>query len=168
MDIERKALKDAKGDVGKAVTLLTERILSDKKFIDMMLPEWAKLWAYQKVHGAIAADRREVIVTNMQSKIDGGSCASFTSALKSAVASEKARFLDMRIFGGKRIADATADELRESARRYRELAEDTSIKSRFHAMIADAVDKAKAATAGQAVSEDQLSTLWNEAESANV
>ena len=154
--IERIALDDAKGDPVAAVELLTKRILADPDIVRDDFHKWAHSWSHAKVYGLLAQQRRTILrVVNSDN---------FASALSSAMNNEMVRLMDMPIFGGKRMADATPAEVRESAKRYELLADDTARKARWQNMVAAEAEKVGADVIGAALTEDALVRLWGAAD----
>lgn len=156
--IERIALDDADGDPQAAVEILTERILAQPEIVQAHLPEWARAWAHQKIHGLISS-KRQAIIRAVNSN------TSFTDALGAAMQSNYNRLMDMPIFGGaKRLADATPEEVRESAARYQSLAAINSQQARFQRKVADEAEKKGEGTIGKVLTEEALTRIWSEAD----
>lgn len=157
MPLERLALEEANGDLVGAVNWLTSQIMAEPRIVgDEQLASWARAWAYAKVHSAIASERKTALrpVTN----------DTFASALSGAMQSELTRMMDTPLFGGKRLRDATVEEVRESARRYALIAEDTGRKARWQSAVADAAEKKRGKTIGTALDEKTLTRLWDESD----
>lgn len=157
LPIERIALDDANGDLPTAVNLLTARILAHPEIVKQHLPEWARAWAHAKVHGLIAA-RRQTILRSV------GKSSQFSTALAGAMSNEMQRLMETPIFGGKRLADATPAEVRESAARYQALADNNAQMARWQRLVADAAAEKDAETIGAALTEATLARLWSEAD----
>lgn len=157
--IEQIALDDAGGDPDKAVELLTERILEQPEIVQAHLPEWAKAWAYHKVRMLLGQRRVSILAA-----VGGGNSGTFADHLATAIKNEADRLMDLPIFGGKRLADATAEEVRESARRYAALASDNARKARFYDLVADAAEKKGGGVIGKVLNENGLTSLWEKAD----
>jgi len=153
--LEEEALAGADGDMVEAVNILTARILSNGD-AQRMMPEWARAWAYDRVH-ELVAQRRRVILREAPSK-------DFGPSLQVAMRNEIGRYMNTPIFGGKRLGDATPDEVRESARRYGLLANDANRKARWYEMIADAASKKGDAPISKTLSEQALAQMWEQSD----
>jgi hypothetical protein len=160
VSIQQQALDDAGGDMSLAVEMLSERLLADRTLCNSMLPQLVHCWASDAIRDLLQKQRRSVIRA-----IDGsGSSAAFGAALGQAMRNEATRLMDMPIFGGKRLADATPEELRESARRYDLVATDARRKARFHQLVADAAAKKGDGPIGKTLTERTLITLWEKSD----
>lgn len=155
--LEREALEEAGGDLIAAIELLTSRIMAEPRIVgEDQLGSWARAWASAKVYSLIAHDRKASLrpVAN----------DTFGDALKGAMQAELTRMMDTPLFGGKRMRDATVEEVRESARRYALLAEDTGRKARWQELVAEAAEKKRAKTIGTALTEKVLVELWDKSD----
>lgn len=155
LTLEEIALDDARGDMMEAVKILTARILANGDAVRMM-PDWARAWAYDRVH-ELVAQRRRVILKEAPSK-------SFGPNLEVAMRNEVGRFMNTPIFGGKRLGDATPEEVRESARRYGLLADDASRKARWYELIANEAAKKGDKPVSETLSEDDLAQMWEKSD----
>ena len=155
LPLERIALDEADGDLPLAVEILTDRILSQPEIVQAHLRDWARAWAHAKVHGLIAA-KRKAIVRSINSR------GSFAASLAGAMSNEMLRLMDTPIFGGKRIADATPAEVRDSAARYQALADNNAQMARWQRLVADEAKDAE--TIGAALTEATLARLWSAAD----
>lgn len=155
--LERIALDDAGGDPQAAVELLTDRILGEPEIVQTHLRDWARTWAHQKIHGLLKS-KRQAIIRAVNSN------DTFSNALNAAMKSNFDRLMDMPIYGGKRLADATPDEVRESARRYQEVADNNSQQARFQRKVAEEAEKKGEGPIGKVLTEEALSRIWSEAD----
>lgn len=158
--LEELALEEADGDMQQAVEIMTDRLLENPAYVKSLLREWAKAWAYDRVHSFVALKRRIA----MQARPNDARAA---EALRVAVRMNALRVMDTPIFGGKRLGDATVEEMRESARRYEMLADDTRRKACWHALIADEAEKRVGVSSetpiGDILSEEVVASLKEQA-----
>lgn len=161
VSVEQQAFFDAEGDPERAIDLLTSRILADPKIVSSYLPEWAKTWARQRISNIVANGRAKIIrvVSSAQPAETGG----FSKALGQAMSNEFRRLMDMPIHGGKRIADATPDEVRESAAWYQQTANGYARMACWQHAVAVEAAKNGGDTIGASLSEATLTRLWSEA-----
>ena len=157
ISLERLALDEAGGDAPRAVEILTDRILANPEIVQAHLPDWARAWAHAKVHGLIASKRQAIL--RVAGRSDG-----FANALVGAMSNELARLMDTPIFGGKRMAEATPEEVRESATRYQALADNNARMARWQRLVADEAAAKKGSTIGETLTEATLARLWSEAD----
>lgn len=156
--IEQLALDDAGGDPEKAVELLTDRILEQPDIIQAHVRDWARAWAHGKVHDLLSTKRASIILAVSNNS------GNFANSLAVAMKNERDRMMDMPLFGGKRLADATPEEVRESSRRYSALASDTARKARWQSMVADAAEAKGGGIIGKALTEKALTQLWEKSD----
>lgn len=157
VSLERMALDDAGGDMIRAVELLTSQIMAEPRIVGKeQLGTWARAWAYAKVHALVANERK--------SSLRPVGNDSFGEALKGAMQTELTRLMYTPLFGGKRMCDATPDEVRESARRYAMIADDTGRKARWQEAVAEAAEKKRGRTIGEALNEKTLARLWDQSD----
>ncbi len=157
VSLERLALDEAAGDPPRAVEILTERILAEPDIVQAHLRDWARAWAHAKIHYLLAA-RRKAILRAV------GNGETFANGLATAMSNEFSRLMDMPIFGGKRLGDATPDEVRESAVRYQAIANNNATEAQWHRKVADAAEAKGAGLIGELLTEEELSGLRNEAD----
>lgn len=156
--LEREALDDAGGDMVAAVELLTRRIMAEPRVVgEDQLGSWARAWAYERVHSLVRRDRQSSLRPVVAND-------TFGQSLQGAMQAELTRMMDTPIFGGKKLRDATVEEVRESARRYALLAEDTGRKARWQNAVADVAEKKKGKTIGSALTEKVLVELWDKSD----
>lgn len=154
--VVRELFDDCGRDPTRTVDHLVARVKTDPAFRDQHLDAMAREWADRCVRSVMTSIRSNVVAANNPSRL--------ASALELAGRNEAVRLMDMPIWGGKRLGDATPPELDESALNYAKQSKDMAIKSRFQARIADLVRKhaGEDATVAQAVSAATLQQAWDE------
>lgn len=159
---EQQALDEAGGDASRAIEILTRSILADEVRIAELLPNLVHNWAASRIGAELANRRRAIFAAQAQHRIEIES-PRIAPDLRRAARNERLRLLDTPIWGGKRLADATPAELRESARQYSEKSTDMARKARWQNAIADAAAKKGNGPVGAHLSEDAVAKLWEKA-----
>ncbi len=154
--LEQIAFDEANGDPPKAVEILTARVLAEPEIVSAHLSDWARAWAHAKIHGILAAQRKSILRSV-------GSSDKFGNSLAAAMSNELGRLMDMPIFGGKRLGDATPYEVRESAARYQAIANNNATEARWQLMVADEADEKGGGIIGKVLNEETLTRLRSEA-----
>lgn len=156
------ALDDSDGNIIEAADALADKLIQTPALVKEHLRDWARSWAYHRITDILAI-RRKSIVRGLAGPTPA---AGFQNALGAAVQSEFDRLMDMPLFGGKRLGDATAAEVRESAERYDTKAKDMARKARWQIAVAEAVESGsngEDATVRGTLAEATLIRLWEEA-----
>ncbi|RYG81390.1 MAG: hypothetical protein EON59_14700 [Alphaproteobacteria bacterium] len=104
--------------------------------------EMARRWANDTVGREImTASQSTFGVRRVGHAASEATVVPFQSALTEAVNSNFSRLMDSPIWGGKKIGDATPEEIRESARQFGDNGRTLLRKSRWQLAIADAAEK---------------------------
>ncbi|AJA07461.1 hypothetical protein SKP52_02630 [Sphingopyxis fribergensis] len=154
--LERIALDDAGGDPQAAVEMLTDRILAEPEIVQSHLRDWAKAWAHAKVHSLLANQRKRILGT--------ATGTGFAKALAAGMEAEMGRWMDMPLYGGKLMKNATPDEVRESAASYQAIADHNAGEARWQRKVADAADAKGGGIIGKVLNEKTLAALRSEAD----
>ncbi|MEQ5789054.1 hypothetical protein J3454_14250 [Erythrobacter sp. NFXS35] len=158
--LAQEAIELACQDRAAARATLVATVLADAALQARHLEYIVGIWAEAEISTAIT-NRRATVMREVTASVERVNGTAFQSALREAAANNLARFADMPIWGGKRLADATPAELRESARRYALLSSDAARKSRWQELVADAAD-AKVSAKRKATPETPIGTLLDE------
>jgi hypothetical protein len=155
-ELAAQFLADANDDRDRAAELLADYLLSRPALLRVHLMSLVLTWAKGQI-GAALSKRREAIIS-AASRPDSG------ERLVSAMRNEFTRLMDMPLYGGKRLGEATAVELRESARQYAQLAKATSTQAAWQEKVAAAAEKNGSPTdrISAVLSEKTLAKLWEE------
>lgn len=151
------ALDDAGGDLETAADALSAKILSSPDLIKTHLAKIVEAWAHEQIRFALR-DQRKSIVRSASAMSRPG--------LDAAMRNELARLMDMPIYGGKRIGDATPAEIRASAGQYRTSARSYGVQATWQEAVAAAAEKNGPADKPikSTLSEATLAKLWEEAD----
>lgn len=159
-ELARAALDDADSDLEAATDALTAKLLASPELIKTHLRKIVSEWARQQIMAVLKGRRQHII--------EVARTGSFQEGLQTAMRNELTRLMDIPIFGGKRLGDATPEEVRESAARYNALAKDTARKAHWQQLVADTAEKNGGASSpiASTLSEATLNKLWEEADAA--
>ena len=158
-ELAEAALSDADGDVEAAANALADRLIAIPEIVKRHIREWALDWSKAQIQSTLKA-RRQSIIRHMAAPSDA-----FQSALTAAVSNEYRRMMDMPLWGGLRLGDATAAQVRESALKYEAMSADMRRKASWQKIVADAVEKnsdSDTATVSETLPENTLIRLWEE------
>lgn len=155
--LEQIALDYANGDIPAAIEHMATSVLSDSEFLAEHIQDIVKAWAELRIRSKVSAWRHRITTVSPIGQGRG----SFAENLAVAIKAEATRFMNMPLFGGKQIGHATVDEIRESASRYGLVADDMKRKQRWQNLVADVLSERGGGVVSDAMSEDDLSELWN-------
>jgi hypothetical protein len=146
------ALQECDGDTAKAAKRLLRKLKSNKALLaaitEQAVTEASKAFVSHKmrdyraqvVHLAVNNTRDDVI------------------ALSRGIANS---LLEFPLAGGKKLRDASSEEVAIQANRYEQIADDTGHKARWLRLVAQSVPHGK--TVGESVSEERVNELFLEA-----
>lgn len=152
--LETQALDAANGDIPAAASWMAQAVMADT---ETDIAAIVRDWCETRIRIKASQWRHHIIAENRA----GGGKGSFAENLAIAIKAEATRFMNMPLFGGKPIGHATADEIRQSAYRYGEVADDMKRKQRWQNLVADALDRSGAAIVADGLAEADLAELWN-------
>lgn len=152
--LETQALDAANGDIPAAALWMAQAVMADA---ETDIAAIVRDWCETRIRIKASQWRHHIIAENRA----GGGKGSFAENLAIAIKAEATRFMNMPLFGGKPIGHATADEIRQSAYRYGEVADDMKRKQRWQNLVADALDRSGAAIVADGLAEADLAELWN-------
>lgn len=157
--LEVAALDATGGDVVRAIDYMVERVLENEDMLRAHREEMCRIWARQRIGNALQSWRHKIIKY-------AENPARFADQLAGAMGAEYSRLMDMPLFGGKRLGDATALEIRESANRYASISKDAARKARWQISVADAAEQGGSAELPikSILSEATLTKLWSDAD----
>lgn len=152
--LEHAALDAAKGDIPAAAQWMAQAVMADAETdISAIVRDWCET----RIRIKASQWRHQIIAENRA----GSGRGSFAENLAIAIRAEATRFMNMPLFGGKPIGHATADEIRQSAYRYGEVADDMKRKQRWQNLVADALERSGAVIVAGGLDEADLAELWN-------
>ncbi len=125
-----RAWNDSDGTIEDAIGILFDYAGRDKTFISEHLPALLKAWCRDEISGLVGAIRLKAWRPPNMSETGNG------ARLRAAF---KMTLLDFPLPGGKRLGDASAQDVRDGATHYALLAADTAHKARWLFKVADAV-----------------------------
>lgn len=160
----REAIDSSDGTVMEASFTLKKMVLDDAALVSSLLDMVVDDWADYRVRKELTSRRtyrlggvRTVPDTNIV-EVDG-------AVFRNAINANAARMMDVPLWGGKRLGDATAEEIRQSAENYRTNGNNMLHKARWQFAVADAADKNKLGDKDRIrdiLSEATISKLWEE------
>lgn len=143
-----EAYSASDGSIQAAVDTLYQLATADKTFIAEKLPEIVRAWCDERIRMHVGAIRLSTWTPpNADPK---GKGARLTNAIANSL-------LDFPLPGGKRLGDATPQEVRAGAAMYRMQADDMAWKARWLEKVADAAGRKR--TISAALSESDLRKL---------
>jgi hypothetical protein len=153
--LARAALEEASGVVEDATRILIDRVLADDAFLSLHIERIIQQWALNWV-GRIRASQRSKVVRSVE--IDG-------TVFREAARANTARLMDMPLWGGKPIGEATADEIYASADEHDKVARTHTQKAAWEAAVAKVLEKNghPGDKCRDCLTETTLATLWEEA-----
>lgn len=130
--LARQAYDASDGTIQDATEILFRRATSDHAFITEKLPEIVRSWCAEQIGHLVGSVRLAAwTAPNYDAKGKGERLANAITA----------SLLDFPLPGGKRLADATPEEVREGAAFFRSQAEDMSWKARWLDKVAEKVGR---------------------------
>ena len=156
-ELAAAALEDTTDDIDAAAAALSRKLLASPDLMREHLATVVEQWCRDQVRAVLRA-RRESIIKS-------ASVARSSPGLAEAMSNELRRFMDMPIYGGKPIRNATPAEVRESASSYKIASRSMALQSRWQEAVAAAAEKNGPVDApiGSTLSEATLAKLWEEA-----
>jgi hypothetical protein len=129
----RKALDAANGDVVKAVTILERKARSEPLIANALVMPLLKTACYDAIRAVCRHDRRKVWTSpNYSAGGNGERVHQLASSL-----------MDFPLPGGKKLAQATRDDLQEAGKFYGMQADNMAHKARWLLAIADRLEGRK-------------------------
>ena len=153
----RACLEASADNIDTAAAAMADKLLGSPDLLREHLTTVVRQWARAQIL-SIIGKRRMQIVANQ-----GGQ--NFRESLDTAMRNEYGRFMDMPLYGGKRLGDATPREVRESAEQYGAISKDARRKARWQeAIAAEAYKQGKAhEPIRNTLNEAALARMWEDA-----
>lgn len=155
-EIAREYLRDADGDTQLATERLSARLRDDKQLRDTIVEDAIMAFASNTVEEQMRAERRAVWAEAGRSNQPKTPVAALANGISRAL-------LDFPLRNGKRLRDATREEVLEQARAYETSARDMAFKARWLILIGQRVEEGR--KVGECVSEDDAFAMRSEAQS---
>lgn len=152
----RLALAESKGDPGKATEKLVARVRKDKALREAILDPLVEYACNQAVMREVRVNRGNVWVPPSPERLARMPDAERVRALANGT------LLMFPLPGGKRLGEATREEVAEAARFYERQAGDMAHKARWLQLVAQSIPDGK--TAGKVLSDERLRDLQTEAQ----
>lgn len=151
----RLALAEADGDVAEATKLLITRVRNDKELRRELLEPLIEYACHQAVARELRSGRSGIWRPVSPERLAGMSDAERVKALAAG------NLLMFPLPGGKRLGDASRDDISQASRFYEKQAGDMAHKARWLQLIAQSVPPGK--TVRGTITEDRLRELQEEA-----
>lgn len=133
---------EAKGQIiSEARQWMLDWLRKNPEWIAAHLEEVVGSWANEQLRRAVQDNNRALRGDQHGSMIDKTAITPFETALTEAINANYSRMMDASIWGGKKIGDATPDEIRDSARRFAENGSSMLRQHRWQSAIAEAAEK---------------------------
>jgi hypothetical protein len=153
-EIAREYLLDAGGDVASATRRLIRRLDDDAELRAAIATAAVEYYAASIVEDEMRAERRAVWAEAGRTNRPKTSVTALANGIRRSL-------LDFPLAGGKRLRDATRDEVIEQAQLYAAQARDMGFKARWLELIGARVDDGR--TVGECLTEADALALREEA-----
>lgn len=155
-EIAREYLHSADGDTLLATERLSARLREDKPLRDAIVEDAIMAFAATAVDDQMRAERRAVWA-------EAGRATKPKTPISALANGISRALLDFPLRNGKRLRDATREEVLEQASAYGASARDTAFKARWLTLIGQRVDEGR--KVGECISEDDAFAMRAEAQS---
>lgn len=156
--VARGCFDKSGGDIQKAARLMVKEFRRDEKLLMLFSEHCIRLTCVEAVKTICRSERRS---TWLPPNYDAGGNGARVLALAK---SNSEMLLDFPLWGGKKLRDATKDDVAESAAKWTAQGKDMMSKGRWLSLVASRVPEKK--TVGQALTETELRKLHKEATNA--
>lgn len=158
-DLAREALAEANNLSNDAVAIMVKRVLEDETFFAQYREAMVGEWCRRRVEIVLKDNRRDAV--NGVVRVDG-------QIFRDAAQANATRLMEMPIWGGKPIGEATADEIYESADLHDKTARTHTQQAEWQAAVAKALEKNgnPGDKCRDCLSETTLAALWEETANA--
>ena len=168
MDVARLALEANENSVAGATDWFLNWMRENPQWSALHTDAILRRWAMDTVTHAIKGERVAAERQHRRNDVPSG-VVPFQSALTEAVNANYCRMMDAPIWGGKKIGDATPQEIRESAHLFAENGKTMVRKAVWQNAIADAAEKNGAGInepVRKVLSPKTFEQLWEESDAA--
>ncbi|MGN6290428.1 MAG: hypothetical protein ACTHNA_14330 [Sphingopyxis terrae] len=132
---------DAVGTEAESTSWIVDWVKADKNFLRDNLDEIVACWARNLMARYRNDERRNIVGGSRHLAASDTAPPAYSSQLSAAINANFSRLMDRPIWGGKKIADATPEEIRASARDFSLRGNTMLREARFNNLIADAAEK---------------------------
>lgn len=138
IDLGRMALEATDDCMAKATDWAFDWLKQNPAWAANYAEDMARKWAEAQVGYALKVARRKI---GQASTSPSPVVVPFQSQMTAAIEANYSRMIDAPIWGGKKIGDATPQEIRESADQYHKQGSNMIRKSAWQIAIAEAAEK---------------------------
>ncbi len=149
--LAREALESVDGIVPDAVDALYQRLINDKTLLAVFLPAMVRAWCASMVGTATSLKR----ASSWKPQAPQHNAARLNAAIRTTL-------MSFPLPKGKRLGDASKDDLQDAIGHYSRISDDAAWKGRWLSKIATAIGNAHRVE--DVMTEDQLQSLQNETE----
>lgn len=158
----RAALDTFDGDADKASEYLFKKLLKDQSLLRQVIRSAIGYAVYHKTQETVRKGRSEIVNLAYEAARMAGAKASKGPSRDDVEAKARivvAGLLDFPLAGGKKLRDATREEIAAQADRYEKQIKDEAHKARWLRLIEPIVPEGE--LAGEVLTEEQVQQLWN-------
>lgn len=169
-DLARMAMEASSNINVDATEWALDWMRKNPKWVSQHQDEMMRYWIGHHIRTASSGNHRALRGdAGVGTALQPANILPFQSALTQAVNANWSRMMDAPIWGGKKIADATPDEIRESARNFALNGNSMLRRSRFEIAIAEAAEKNGAGSnepVRNVLSPTTFEQLWEKSDAA--